>query len=445
MKLATPTEGLMTLSEKTNPYLFSFAKVGLGSLGVVTELTLKCIPKHSLLEHTFSLPRSHVHIDHYNRLENYRHVRYMWLPYTSQVVSVVSNLVDAETKQPVRPDPAASIVSDFSKTKNTSGQNSLPTQPFIDALKEHYHKVHVNDSSALSKWSEKEENYRKLSFSQLRDELLELDPLNVSRIKSLNQAESKFWELSTGSRVDDSTNILGFDCGGEQFVYEICFPIGTLKEKSMKDIEFMNKLLHLIEINQIPAPCPIEHRWTSRSTSKMSPAYSENPEDVFAWIGIIMYIPKHANNDDMKSHENLREEIRSQFMKYMNLIQPLCEEYHATVHWAKIEIPHYVPLTEKEKAIYQKSLQKESGGLNWLWSLFSSSDSSKQIVEEFNTDGKLINNLRKRIHSRYPIEQFNRYRYALDPKHMFSNQIIDVLFAPYVKDNESSQQQQTKK
>jgi hypothetical protein len=50
MKMATPTEGLMTLSETANPRLFSMAKVGLGALGVVTELTMKCIPCLELLE-----------------------------------------------------------------------------------------------------------------------------------------------------------------------------------------------------------------------------------------------------------------------------------------------------------------------------------------------------------------------------------------------------------
>lgn len=41
MKLVTPGEGLLVLSEQSNPKLFAFAKVGLGSLGVVTELTLR--------------------------------------------------------------------------------------------------------------------------------------------------------------------------------------------------------------------------------------------------------------------------------------------------------------------------------------------------------------------------------------------------------------------
>jgi len=34
---------------------------------------------------------------HYERLKHYRHVRYMWIPYTPTVVAVVSNPVDPAT------------------------------------------------------------------------------------------------------------------------------------------------------------------------------------------------------------------------------------------------------------------------------------------------------------------------------------------------------------
>ena len=127
MKMATPTEGLITLSGTANPYLFSMAKVGLGtsfsdhlyvvkkgraisaprathyltptyscnisgSLGVVTEMTLQCIPQMNLLEESSVCDRSDMDVaDHVNRLRSYRHVRYMWVPYTNTVVTVVSN------------------------------------------------------------------------------------------------------------------------------------------------------------------------------------------------------------------------------------------------------------------------------------------------------------------------------------------------------------------
>jgi len=48
------------------------------------------------------------------------------------------------------------------------------------------------------------------------------------------------------------------------------------------------------ESQGIPAPSPIEQRWTSASSSPMSPAHSLRPNDVFSWLGIIMYLPPDA-------------------------------------------------------------------------------------------------------------------------------------------------------
>ena len=45
--------GVLELSESQDPELFRLAKVGLGSLGIVSEVTLQCIPQHQLLERTY--------------------------------------------------------------------------------------------------------------------------------------------------------------------------------------------------------------------------------------------------------------------------------------------------------------------------------------------------------------------------------------------------------
>lgn len=47
------------------------------------------------------------------------------------------------------------------------------------------------------------------------------------------QAEAEYWERSEGYRVGWSDEILGFDCGGEQWVLEVAFPTGTLKWASL--------------------------------------------------------------------------------------------------------------------------------------------------------------------------------------------------------------------
>ncbi len=71
---------------------------------------------------------------------------------------------------------------------------------------------------------------------------------------------------------------MSFDCGGQQWVFEVCFKsdvkvgesfMDEKKRKEIpKDIQFIKDLLELIEEYDIPAPCPIEHRWTSASSSR---------------------------------------------------------------------------------------------------------------------------------------------------------------------------------
>lgn len=299
MKLATPTEGLISLSHESNPRLFAMAKVGLGSLGVVTELTLRCIPKHSLMEQLSVLDMKELSaVDHYQRLRDYRHVRYMWLPLTSKVVVVVSNPT-AEASAPVDSSQAAAAA-----VAATSHLCSL----------------------LRTKTASSDEPLDSLSFTQLRDRLLELDPLGLPHVREVNQAEAAYWEASSGYRIDDSVNVLGFDCGGQQWVLEVCFPIGELDDHSSgTDLEFIGKLLAVIEDRQIPAHCPIEQRWTARSTAAMSPAYSSNARDVFSWVGIIMYLPPHGDQQ--------RRSITDKFREYVRAIEPLVEEFGGKIHW----------------------------------------------------------------------------------------------------------------
>lgn len=301
MKLATPTEGLISLSDESNPSLFAMAKVGLGSLGVVTELTLRCIPKHSLLEQLSVVDMKELSVvDHYRRLRDYRHVRYMWLPLTSKVVVVVSNPVTTpETSPPVYSSQAVAAAE-----AATSQLRTL-----------------LRSKTAASS----DEPLDSLSFTQLRDRLLALDPLGLPHVREVNQAEAAFWEASSGRRIDDSVNVLGFDCGGQQWVLEVCLPIGELAHSSGRDLEFIGKLLAVIEESRIPAHCPIEQRWTARSTAAMSPACSPNVGDVFTWVGIIMYLPPHGDEQ--------RRSITDKFRDYVRAIEPLVEEFGGKTHW----------------------------------------------------------------------------------------------------------------
>lgn len=372
MKLATPTEGLLTLSDTLNPRLFRMAKTGLGSLGVVTELTLRCIPKHDLMEYTFTLPcDDQLSAKHYDRLKRFRHVRYMWFPYTHKTCVVVSNPTAARESK--LDDEAAKMQKDLGIGKPPVKLVNRPTSSMCELL--------------LALHPEKDRKVvQSMTFAQLRDQLLGFAPLDAHLVKKINAAEAEFWERSEGYRAEDSTKVLGFDCGGAQWVLEVCFPIGSLQDKSERDLEFVRKLKQIIEENNLPAPCPIEQRWTARSTSPMSPAYSSNPDEIFSWVGVIMYLPPTQS-------ESQKKEITECFRNYVQLMRPLCEEYNARVHWAKIEPP--ARDTPEQRAVYDSEVAK----------------------------------LRQQITKLYPAAtEFNQYRDALDPHRILSNDLIETLF-----------------
>ena len=77
--------------QNSDQELFHMARVGLGSLGVVTEVTLQCVPAHELVEHTYVATKEQVRREHAQLLRSNKHLRYMWIPYTHDVVVVTNN------------------------------------------------------------------------------------------------------------------------------------------------------------------------------------------------------------------------------------------------------------------------------------------------------------------------------------------------------------------
>ena len=99
----------------------------------------------------------------------------------------------------------------------TTSSAILPTQPLIDLLLEIQPQQSGNNNADLNtkKWDQ--QTAAQLSFSQLRDILLDIAPLDVAHIRRVNATEAAFWAHSSGVRVADSTEILGFDCGGVRY------------------------------------------------------------------------------------------------------------------------------------------------------------------------------------------------------------------------------------
>ena len=140
------------------------AKVGLGSLGVASEITLQCVDAYQLKEDTFTTTPERIEKNHETWIRSYKHVRYMWIPHTDCVVVVGSNPIDSKKKKSL---PGFGTVLSYLTTPNERKQNKYRTKPMLDLLKK------------LDKESAKKAERENVGFGELRDLLLRIDPLNV--------------------------------------------------------------------------------------------------------------------------------------------------------------------------------------------------------------------------------------------------------------------------
>ncbi|XP_019254343.1 PREDICTED: L-galactono-1,4-lactone dehydrogenase, mitochondrial [Nicotiana attenuata] len=357
MKLVTPAKGTIEISKEKDPELFYLARCGLGGLGVVAEVTLQCVERQELVEHTFLSNMKDIKKNHKKFLSENKHVKYLHIPYTDAVVVVTCNPISKSRGPPKH------------KPKYT-------TEEALQHVRVLYREASKKYRGQVADSGSPEPEIDELSFTELRDKLLALDPLNKEHVIEVNKAEAEFWRKSEGYRVGWSDEILGFDCGGHQWVSETCFPAGTLSKPSMKDLEYIEELMQLIAKESVPAPAPIEQRWTACSKSRMSPAYSSADDDIFSWVGIIMYLPT------MDARQ--RRQITEEFFHYRHMTQAqLWDLYSAFEHWAKIEVPK----DKEELAALQARLKKK-----------------------------------------FPVDAYNQARKELDPNRILSNNMLEKLF-----------------
>ena len=326
----------------------------MGTLGAVAELTLQLVDAHRLHETTYVASRERVRREHKDTLKRFQHVRYMWLPYTDSVIVVGSNPVAKGDPDPPCELPALS--------------EAERARPMRELLKE-------RDAAAEARLAPD------ASFAELRDALLAVEggAFDAHFVARVNRAEAKFWAASAGQRVDWSDRVLGFECGGQQWVSEVAFPCGTYNTPDMRDMDFMAELLDAVERAGVPAPSPIEQRWTSGSSSPMSPA--AGPADsLHCWVGIIMYLP----SDDQLT----RERITARFRAYCELERKaVLEKYGAHHHWAKIEAAG------------------EPGSAR-------------------------LEHQRQRLRERFATKQLAKARRELDPKGIMSNTLFNAVLPP---------------
>lgn len=104
-----------------------------------------------------------------------------------------------------------------------------------------------------------------LSATGLRDHLLALNPLDPNWVAQVNKAEAEYWRRSAGVRVGYSDEILGFDCGGQQWVLETAFKVADsldeIPASGSRDIQYMETLMAEIKRAKVRGVGSVGEGW----------------------------------------------------------------------------------------------------------------------------------------------------------------------------------------
>ena len=100
MRLVDSTGRLRKLSPSQEPELFSAARVHLGCLGVVIEITFKCTDGFDLEERREIVPFDRALADLEGYLAENDYVKLWWLPYTDVIQVYLFNRTDAKRTMP---------------------------------------------------------------------------------------------------------------------------------------------------------------------------------------------------------------------------------------------------------------------------------------------------------------------------------------------------------
>jgi len=193
LKIVTPGKGTIEFTKEKDGRLFELARVALGCLGVVVEITMECIPAHELIEHTFVLTRKEAMSRKTELLEKHKHARFMWIPYTDAVIVVTNDEFDPA--QESKPSAFSDSLGEDEKKK-----------PLTELLQQ----LCLENGKHFSA-----EDVKGMGFGELRDTLLAFAPLDVAHVKRCNKAEADFWKKNEGYQVRPSDELLQFDCGGQ--------------------------------------------------------------------------------------------------------------------------------------------------------------------------------------------------------------------------------------
>lgn len=93
LRLITGTGDILDCSETENREIFKAAQVSMGLLGIITRVTLQCVPAYSLDYNWYSSPIQDV-LDNLDTLKQNRNFEFFWFPHTETTFVKTMNITD---------------------------------------------------------------------------------------------------------------------------------------------------------------------------------------------------------------------------------------------------------------------------------------------------------------------------------------------------------------
>jgi len=173
---------IISCSETENRELFKAAQVSMGIIGIITEITLQCIPAYILK--ILSKPDSYTAVmaDLDHKLNDNRNFEFFWLPYTDTVISKTTNIVEdvaikktniiSKLSEYVLENYAFMGMCEFAKRfpSKTEAVSMLSAKLISEEVKiNHSHKIYA--TTRLVKFREMEYNIPAEAFQDVMKEL----------------------------------------------------------------------------------------------------------------------------------------------------------------------------------------------------------------------------------------------------------------------------------
>ncbi|SCE81235.1 D-arabinono-1,4-lactone oxidase [Micromonospora mirobrigensis] len=98
LTLVTGTGEVLRCSADEHPDVFAAARVGLGALGVLVEVTLRCVDAFTLRAHERPAPLAEVLTELPELVAGHDHVEFYWFPYTARVQVKTNDRVPADDR-----------------------------------------------------------------------------------------------------------------------------------------------------------------------------------------------------------------------------------------------------------------------------------------------------------------------------------------------------------